>query len=168
MHESQVMTSPEFVRHPEISSFCQKFQKNKPWTMDEVARGTVQWIERAAGAAVATVSQSVHHLITTTNSSSKTCDRSSSIIGSGRDPLGKATDMAALGAVAAAVVLVGTVQYGTSMDPIGRCWRFWKQLNRQVRVLRQSSVDDGKLASFVSLDLCWERVVFARESLIYC
>jgi hypothetical protein len=107
--------------------------------MDEVARGTVQWIERAAGAAVATVSQSVHYLITTTtNSSSTTCDRSSSIIGGGsRDPLGKATDMnvsALGGAVAAVVVLVGTVQYGTSMDPIGRCWRFWKQLNRQVRV----------------------------------
>jgi hypothetical protein len=104
--------------------------------MDEVARGTVQWIERAAGAAVATVSQSVHHLMTTNSS---TCDHRSSS-SSVRDPMAtrKTTDdwmvgnVSALGAVAV-VVLVGTVQYGTSMNPVGRCWRFWKQLNRQVR-----------------------------------
>jgi hypothetical protein len=111
--------------------------------MDGVARGTVQWIERAAGAAVATVSQSVHHLITT-NSSRTCCDRSIGGSSSGRDPLSKATDnvghVSALGAVAVVVALVGTVQYGTSMDPVGRCWRFWKQLNRQVRACSRACV----------------------------
>jgi hypothetical protein len=33
MHESQVMTIPELVRHPEISSSSQKFQNNRgQWT----------------------------------------------------------------------------------------------------------------------------------------
>ena len=48
--------------------------------------------------------------------------------------LGDKSNEASL-AAAGLVGVVGFIQFGTDMNPIGRCFTFWKQLRVHVRIL---------------------------------